>query len=942
MAALARGNEVEVSDPRASAGVPATPAPPPPRGPGREAGDPALPGDDPNGRDGGPATAPAPNGGRPIGGPPPVLPEAAPSAAAPEPAPPGVRPPTAPPRPEAPVPAPVAAPAPEAEAPAPASADDPDSEAALARGPEVDSAEVALSSLHARPEDVPAVVMPRRRVRAAGDVLRLLGGIGLVAVGLSVAVYAKNTVGGIEEDVTGNFAKLPDRIEEALVGLALIISAALPVLAALVLILRRRYVLTASLAAAAVISALVMDALGRILADTGVLSRADRATAATQVDLGDPGFATAPLIASTVAIVVIVSPRLTIRWRRASWAAVSLLVIVRIIGASAPPLDVIIALGVGLTVGALAPVAVGAPSFDPDGPALVRMLRAGGIEPVRIEQIRSIGGLLAYRVWRRDLPTLVLRLRTPHDRSADLLERLWRRVRYRRPTGDGPMGSMKRRIEREALAATVARAGGVRVPALEGVVADSSGSVGLALEDTAGRPVSSLGNELTDDVLDSAWKQLTLLHWRRIAHRDLDLSHIEVDATGRTWMIGLDRAAVAASDRELSLDVAQLLVDSALAVGADRAVDVAHAAIGPDALRQALPYLQPLALPSSTRSDARRNREVLAETRRRAGDVTETPDVDLARLDRVRTRTVVMLGAVALAFYVLLPQLADLERTLDAFRSAHWGWLPAVILASVSTFVFAAISFMGAVPTPLRFWPTLRAQVASAFVGRITPGSTGGLAVGIRYLQRSGMDPASATASVGLNTIGGFAVHLTLMIGFFAWTGTSGIGGFSLPDTNLVLGVVAIALSVGGAILVARPLRERLVAPALRSVRSAAEAVGAVASSPTRVTQLVLGSMGVTVTNIIALTAAIQGFGGEVSFPQIGAAYLGAAALATASPTPGGLGALEAALAAGLSGFGMDDSTAVSAVLSYRLATYWLPTFPGWVCFHWMERRGEL
>ncbi len=38
----------------------------------------------------------------------------------------------------------------------------------------------------------------------------------------------------------------------------------------------------------------------------------------------------------------------------------------------------------------------------------------------------------------------------------------------------------------------------------------------------------------------------------------------------------------------------------------------------------------------------------------------------------------------------------------------------------------------------------------------------------------------------------------------------------------------------------------------------------------------------------------------------------------------------------------MDDGTAVSAVLSYRLATYWLPTFPGWVCFHWMERRGEL
>jgi glycosyltransferase 2 family protein len=892
MGAVARGNAVEVSDPRSGTSVEPTA-----EGDGNGG---RAPGEAPPPQDEAPARPEGHDAGQPLV-------------------------PT-PPRPEPAVPA----------------EEDPDSEAALARGPEVDSGEVSLRDLSPAPEEVPAVVMPRRRVRAAGDVLRLLGGIGLVALGLSVAVYGKNTVGGIEQDVTGNFAKLDDRIEEALVGLALVISAALPILAAVVLLARRRYLLTASLAAAAVIAAVVMDAFGRILADRGVLSHTDTGAAPNDVDLGDPGFATAPLIASTVAIVVIVSPRLTIRWRRACWAAVSLLVVVRIIGASAPPLDVIIALGVGLTVGALAPVAVGAPSFDPDGPTLVRMLRAGGIEPTRIEQIRSIGGLLAYRVWRRDLPTLTLRLRTPHDRSADLLERLWRRIRYRRPTGDGPLGSMKRRIEREALAATVARAGGVRVPALEGVVADASGSVGLALEDTAGRPLSSLGNELTDEVLDSAWKQLTLLHWRRIAHRDLDLDHVEVDGQGRTWMIGLDRAAVAASDRELALDVAQLLVDSALAVGADRAVDVAHRAIGTDALRTALPYLQPLALPSSTRSDARRNREVLAETRRRAGDVTSTPDVELARLDRVRTRTLVTMGAVALAFYVLLPQLANLERTVDAFRSAHWGWLPVVVGCAVASFVFAAVAFMGSVPSPLRFWPTLRAQVASAFVGRITPGSTGGIAVGIRYLQRSGIDPAAATASVGLNALAGFAVHLSMMIGFFAWTGTSGIGGFSLPDTTLVLGVVAVVLSVGGAILVARPLRERLLGPALRSVGAAVDAIGAVATSPTRVAQLVLGSAGVTAVNIVALAAAIQGFGGGVSFPQIGAAYLGAAALATASPTPGGLGALEAALVFGLTGYGLDEGTAVSSVLTFRLATYWLPTLPGWVCFHWMERRGEL
>ncbi|HEY8527207.1 MAG TPA: lysylphosphatidylglycerol synthase transmembrane domain-containing protein [Acidimicrobiales bacterium] len=827
--------------------------------------------------------------------------------------------------------------APEAEPGAAAPSAAPPQAPPQATSPDLD----LLAPILAEEHPVETEVAPRRRVRSAGDVLRLLAGLALVGIGLSVAAWAKSTVGGVEEDVTRNFARLPDRVEEALAGSALVISAALPLAASIVLILRRRYVLTASLALAVSVAAWVMDRLGDVLADRGLIT--DQSGATAEVDLGSPGFATSPLIASTVAIVIIVSPRLTIRWRRVFWAAVALLVVMRIVGASAPPLDVLIALGVGMVVGALALVAVGAPSLDPDGPALTRMLREAHIHPTRIVQMHATGGVLTYRVWRADQPTLILRLRTPHDRSADLLERLWRRIRYRTTSPGRPFSSMRRLIEREALALTVARTGGVRVPGLEGVVGDSSGTVGLALEDTNGRPLSALSeSELTDDVLDAAWRQLGLLHWRRIAHRELDLDRIEVDPEGRTWLVGMDRAAVAAGDRDLSRDVAQLLVDVALAVGPDRAVRTAERALGSEAISNALPYLQPLALPPTTRSAARRDRAVLEETRARAAEVTGTPEVELARLDRVSTRTVVTVAAVGLAFYVLLPQLGDLERTADAFQDAHWGWVPLMVGAQGLTYLFAAVSLMGSVPSPLRFWPTVRAQIATEFVGRITPGSTGGLALGVRYLQRSGMDPAAATASVGLNAVGGLTVHLSLMIAFFAWTGTSGIGGFSLPDANLILAGVAAVLSVGGAILVARPLRERLVGPVVSAARSAYEALSGVASNPLRVLQLVLGSIGVTVANIAALVATIQGFGGGLSFPQIGAAYLGATALASASPTPGGLGAFEAALITALSGFGMDDGAAVSSVLSFRLVTYWLPTLPGWVAFHWMERNGEL
>ena len=63
-----------------------------------------------------------------------------------------------------------------------------------------------------------------------------------------------------------------------------------------------------------------------------------------------------------------------------------------------------------------------------------------------------------------------------------------------------------------------------------------------------------------------------------------------------------------------------------------------------------------------------------------------------------------------------------------------------------------------------------------------------------------------------------------------------------------------------------------------------------------------------------------------------------ASAIAAASPTPGGLGAIEAALVAGLTGVGLGSGAAVSAVLTYRLATYWLPVAPGWIALNLLQR----
>ncbi len=130
----------------------------------------------------------------------------------------------------------------------------------------------------------------------------------------------------------------------------------------------------------------------------------------------------------------------------------------------------------------------------------------------------------------------------------------------------------------------------------------------------------------------------------------------------------------------------------------------------------------------------------------------------------------------------------------------------------------------------------------------------------------------------------------------------------------------------------------------LPGLRSAAASLRTVAASPVKLTLLTGGSALITLAYIAGLAASVQAFGGHAGITEIGAVYLGAAVIAAASPTPGGLGAIEAALVAGLTGIGVPPGPAVSAVLTYRLATYRLATYrlpviPGWAAWRLLQRR---
>jgi glycosyltransferase 2 family protein len=788
--------------------------------------------------------------------------------------------------------------------------------------------------------DVAVSVAPRQRVRYQADIVRLLASLALLAGGVLLAIHARNTIGGAEEDIVDVYERVPERFADTLAAVAVIAATTVPFVAVIIMALRRHYRLAAALILGGIGATVTMNWLSHVLADRGVVAAVDPATEQV-IELTDPEFATSPLIAAVVAFVVIASPRLSQQWRRVLWFGVGLLILFRVVSSSEPPLDIVIAVALGMAVGYLVLLAFGTDSADPDAEELVGMLRPVA-DPVRIDQLAG-DTPLRYLVDLADGEKLQLRVRTRTDRSSEQLEQVWRTFRLRTAQVDEPYATVQRRIEHEALAQTTAAAAGVCVPAVRGIVASSAGSVGLLEERLGGTAVSELPTERLDRrLLRKIWNQVAALHRQRIAHRALGLAVVSLTDAGDVAMSEFDAARLAASDRDLALDRAQLLVDTALRVGADVAVAVAVESLGPGAVVTAVPYLQPLALPAETRQSLRGNKQVLdalGDAVRKATGVEPAP---LARLERVRPRTAVSILAAAAGFYFLLPQLADVGETAEAAAHANWWWLVPIFVGAAATFFAAALSLLGSVPQPIPYLATVRMQVASAFVGRIAPANTGTLAVGIRFLQRSGVDTAAAGTAVGLNALVGLLVHLSLMTAFIAWTRTRG-PGFSLPDTNVWLVAIAIAGVASGLVVGLVPaLRRRVLPPLVGYLRTAGTSLADVVTDPWRVLALLGGALGLTFAFILTLTASVAAFGGGVSFAEVGAAYLVAAAIGSATPTPGGLGAVEAALVAALAGYGMADSAAVSSVLTFRLATYWVPMIPGWIMFHQMQRNEEL
>lgn len=751
----------------------------------------------------------------------------------------------------------------------------------------------------------------------------------LVVVVLFVNL-GSTALSGAEADLIRQADRLPDGFVRLMVRVVQLLSVFAPLMVAVVVLVRRQFRRLLGGAGAAVAGMI----LGRWIMNDLLDLSVDRFEITGA--LAEATFPTAVFLAGFAALVASDSPWMTARWRQSARLWLFLLMALRVLSGQTGLRELVVAVAVGWLVGSVVCVIVGAPDRRPSEMTISSSLARLGVSVAWAKHSSSASGRHSYQVMTNGGLPLSVHVSARDGWQTMLPGRLYRAVRFRDAADGNPFAGLRSLAEHEALVSLKAQTSGVATPALEAIgEIDEGGGYLLAFRDENLTPLSERP-ELTVEDLHELWRLVARLRSARIAHRRLDESAFVVCEDGTLQVVHFASADLTGDERVLSGDVAEVLAWSAPRVGAAATVDAAIAVLGPGVVARSLSRLQPLALTRSTRAElAPETLEELGNLIRERTGVVQPP---LAPIERVKPRYVLMVIMAVLAINTLAPQIAGFPKVWQELQNANMGWIAATAVASAGSYLFAALGLSGSIAEPLPAGPNVALQVAGSFVGIAAPAQVGGVALQGRFLQRRGIDPAVVVAAIGLNQIAAFGTHLLILIGFVTWAGDSELSQIRLPSGAMIaIGVAAVVVLAG--IAWALPFGRRFVRDTLvPAVRRSAQGIVAVAKRPLRLVSLVAGTAGVTLCYTGALVASVAAFYGDVPFAPVAIVFLLGNFVQAVAPTPGGLGAAEAAYIGGLTAIGLPSEQAVAAVLVYRFFTFFAPVLPGWFAMMWLQR----
>ncbi len=308
---------------------------------------------------------------------------------------------------------------------------------------------------------------------------------------------------------------------------------------------------------------------------------------------------------------------------------------------------------------------------------------------------------------------------------------------------------------------------------------------------------------------------------------------------------------------------------------------------------------------------------------------------------RVPVKTLVFMGAAAVGFYLIWPQLIGFWDAMPGLRAITWWWFALMIVLEAGSF----ICYWGMMRVTLdesRWFVLATTQLSSNAFARIVPGgAASGGTVSYQMLAAAGEPRGRIVTGLATNTLLSNGVLFLLPV----MSLPAILGGAPINTGlmhTLLIGLVLFVLIVVGGVLALFTDRvlvwvgegigwvldrvKKADAPrADMPARLLKERDFIKASLGDRWWQALGCAAGNWLLDFAALLAALAAVGAQPRPSLVLVAYVVAMILAWIPITPGGLGFVEVGLVAALGLAGVGGGEATTAALAYRLVSFWLP-----------------
>lgn len=321
-------------------------------------------------------------------------------------------------------------------------------------------------------------------------------------------------------------------------------------------------------------------------------------------------------------------------------------------------------------------------------------------------------------------------------------------------------------------------------------------------------------------------------------------------------------------------------------------------------------------------------------------------------------RIAAALGAVAAVAGAGVAERSVAAASFARLGHVRWLWIPAALMlesASMAAFAIMQRRLLAAGGASVGIRPMLATTYAANAVSVSVPlaGPELATAYAFRRFTRQGADAPLAGWSLLAGGMVSSAAAALVAAG-------AGLASGKIPVAAVAVtgAVLAVAVLAGIAAAARRPgLRRALERSAARITRPAGRLLRRPVGDPgpaIRAWAERLGSIqlpvpgwmtvtGLALANWLAdaavLAVSIRAAGAAVPWHSILLVYGSGIAAQSLNVTPGGLGVAEGTLSLALAATGLHASQALTAVLLYRLASFWLVAGAGWLVLLWLRRQ---